>query len=125
VGHWKNIATTGALDQVAASTNTDAGTPWSSATVTTTSAASLLVGIVDSELTTWNSGNQDALASTGSWTMNMKIVDAHMDAANGSQMGMSSQIVSSIQTNIANTGTNNGSTNVYANHAGILTFKGL
>jgi hypothetical protein len=116
IGHYTGIATSSALDQNGGNP-TVTSSPWSSATVTTTQASELLVG---SDYAAFVSANCDTTA-TGSWNQDGTLTTgANFDGNNGSSMAYAHQIVSSIQTNIQNTGTNSTSCN---NYAGIATFK--
>jgi hypothetical protein len=113
VGHVKGLTNHGTLDQNAV---TGAGaftsTPWNSPAVTTTIGAEYLLGTVGG---VFNGANCNPSAS-GSWTM-----DAHVnDGGTGDTSAYSHQIVSAIQTNIQNTGTDAGTCSHWA---GIATFK--
>ena len=105
---YSGIATSSPLDQGSNTSWNVQGTPFSSGQVTTTQAAELLVGYVVSQTNPPTAG--------GSWT-----IPSSANVGYGSYyMAFMEQIVSSIQTNIAATGTASGSSNIGAN---ILTFK--
>ena len=117
MGHYTGVATSGSLD-VTANPALSAGTPWSSPTVTTTQADEVLIGGVSG----LRISNNADFAASGSWTQDSKLLSSvNFDGNNGHGMAYAHQIVSSIQTNIANTGTNTLSG--VDNWPGIGTFK--
>ena len=132
--HFSSSGAWTGIDQNQTITTTSQGTPWASAGVTTTQTHEVLIGIVGMTITTYNSGIQNAIAPTGSWTdyaicavttapcLTTANSGANLDAGNGDLLGLGYQIVTSTQTGIAFTGTNNSSTNVYANYPDITTY---
>ena len=118
-GHYTGVATSGALD-VAANPALSANTPWTSPTVTTTQSEEVLIG---GDVGIRNTNNAD-FAASGGWTQDSKLLStANFDGSNGHGMAYAHQLVSSIQTNVANTGTNPLSG--VDNYPGIATFKAL
>ena len=114
-GHYTGVATASALDQ--SSGIASGGTsPWNSAAVTTTTANELLIGGC---LALFGTGNAN-LAASGSWTQDIRLGFGVWDNNGGNDAAYAHQIVSSIQTNIQNTGTNSGAGTAYP---GIVTFK--
>ncbi len=119
VAHYTGALTSGALDQNGGTPGLDAGDAWTSALVTTTQADELLIGANRGH---FNGANANFVAS-GSWTeIAQMALSVPFDGNNGGSMQLQEQIVSSIQTNIANTGTNGG-TALVNNYPGIATFK--
>jgi hypothetical protein len=127
--HFHNtIAWTG-TDQCATMTGTLQNTPWASASFTTTHNVEALVGEVNIHLATYNSGIQNAMATTGSWTATaicdqstsspcINATTGKLDAGNGGILGGGYWLPTATQTSVAFTGTNNGSTNVYDDYPG-------
>ena len=123
-----------ASDQASAPTTTGQGTPWTSSSVTTTSANELLVGDADALISTYVGGAQNALAVTstgwtkgyvicsGSSTAPCDLQSGNLDGSNGGIVGVWYKIVSSTTT-FTFAGTNNGSTNTYNNFPGVITYK--
>jgi len=93
---YTGIATTNALDQQSGRLS-NTSSPWTSPTVTTTQANELLIGEVEFGETT----DGGALSPTGGWT---KVAETDRDFSS-SESAIMEQMVSSIQTNIAATGT--------------------
>lgn len=105
-----NVATTSPLDKEADQSGT--ATSYTSQTVSTTAANEVLLGLFLAE-----SASLSALAPSGSWTYPFQ----YPGYAGGNAAQAASQVVSSTQTNIANTGTVAGTTLSY--RAAIATFK--
>lgn len=135
VFHFSSSGAWTGIDQTQAITTTSQGTPWASAGVTTTHTHEVLIGFVGITLTTYNSSLQNAIAPTGSWTdyaicsqsstspcLTTVNSSGNLDGASGGILGFGYQIVTSTQAGIAFTGTNNGTTNVYANYPDITTY---
>lgn len=131
--HFRGVSS-GTHDQISAPTTTSQGTPWASSSVTTTQATEVLIGATYTNLTTFNSGIQNALLTTATGWNNGETQCAgsnsspcdtgstlNWDGANGAINGSFYSTVSSTGS-YATGGTNNGSTNVYANFLGIVTF---
>lgn len=116
--HFKRSTGSWAVDQLKGASSTGVATPWSSPTVTTTVANELLLGGAEA----FRSTGTCAMAASGSWT-----------GQNSDSSGVSSstdsilmyQTVTSIQTNIAATGTTSGCTTFggSGNYPGIMTVK--
>jgi len=118
--HYTGIAASSPVDVYSPPNTTGSVSPWASSAVTTTQANDLLVGTADSGA---QSGNCSYSAS-GNWTQDVDITSPpnyNLDGANGNAIAYAHQIVSSIQTNIQNTGTN--PTGTCNNYAGIAAFK--
>jgi hypothetical protein len=137
VWHVKNITTgndpTATIWVPAAPGDT---TPWTGATVSTNGSTEFMAALTYSVFHTNNSGALNALLFTntgnGAWTQGETICSqsssspctvegANLDGANAGVFGFAYLIGSS--TSFANTGSNNGSTNVYYNFPGIAGFK--
>lgn len=114
VQHWKRSAGSWAVDQTGGALSTAQASPWSSPTVTTTVTNELLLG---GALGKFSSGSNCTLTATGSWTGHSSANDN-----SGNLTILENQTVTSIQTNIAATGTIGGCTPVGA-FPGIVTFK--
>lgn len=131
--HFSSTGAWTALDKSAAMTATTQGSPWASSAVTTTQTNEVLIGQVGMFISTYVSGILNAYAGTGSWTVTalcdgsssspcLAASGPTLDGGNGGILGAAYQIVTTTQSNIKNTGTNNGTTNTYANTPGIATF---
>jgi hypothetical protein len=114
VSHWKRSSGSWALDKSGPASSTGVSSPWSSPTVTTTAASELLVG---ANFARHTSGSSCAEAPSGSWA------GTAVNDGNGNADFLMDQTVSSIQTNIAATGTTSTCTSTGANYPGIVTFK--
>lgn len=111
--HYTGMATASVLDVFSAPTSAGSASPWSSGQITTTQASDLLVGQDFSAFC-------NNIAASGSWLLDRTAGPAgNFDGSNGGAMAFAHQIVASIQTNIANTGTSGACTN----YAGIVAFK--
>jgi hypothetical protein len=128
----KSIAWTG-VDQSSVMSSTLQSTPFASSSITTTQASSFIVGEVNIHIATYNSGAQNAYAATGSWTASalcdqstsapcINATSGKLDGGNGGILGGAYQIVTTTQSGLQFTGTNNGSANVYDNYPGIVNF---
>ena len=122
--HYTGVATTNPLDTYIPPNTTGSSTPWASGAVTTNQANELLIGTEVAAIDTYNGDNRIGIAPSGNWIQDAAFGNSGgFDGNNGNFMSYTHQIVSSVQTNIQNTGTNNGSANVFANYSGIATFE--
>jgi hypothetical protein len=132
--HVKNIASGNDATATSAPSTTAITTPWTGSAVSTSGSTEFLAAVTWVKLKTYNSGAQNAGLATGSWTQGGTICagsttspctlasgEGNLDGGNGGVLMFAYQIVSSAS--ISNTGTNNGSANVYDNFPGIAGFK--
>jgi hypothetical protein len=113
--HWTGIATS-PLDTASSPTG-PSSTPWASSPITTSQATELIVGDVYGIY----NGVNCAVVPSGSWTNGYTFNPASgWDGANGGGTMYSYQVVSTIQTNVQDTGTDSGTCNHYA---GIVGFE--
>lgn len=115
VAHYTGVATSSPLDQFASPTSPGSSTPWGSPTITTTQAKELLVGDAYGEYETANCD----MSTSGNWIGDFED-GGGFDGNNGNAGMYSYQTVSTIQTDIQNTGTDSGTCQHYA---GIAAFK--
>jgi hypothetical protein len=115
VEHVKRSAGSWAVDQSNPASATGKATPWASGTVTTTVANEYLIGGVEAYHA---SGGNCALAASGSWT-------GHNNGTQSTDIMLLDQAVTSIQTNIAATGTTATCATFggAGNYPEIITFK--
>jgi hypothetical protein len=126
VGRYTGVATSDAIDQGDYADSSAGGSPWSSDSVTTTTAKDLLIGIMGATLTSWG-GTNGIPSASGSWTQDQWMGGAsvqYIDGGNGAMFAYAHQIISSTG-DYSNAGTTASDTTTFDHYGFIVAFKGL
>lgn len=115
--HYTGIASINPLDVYYTPNTTGSSTPWATFPRTTTQSNELLIGTNFC----WSLSGSNTISPSGNWIQDRFINAGAISGNNGHSMAFAHQIVSSIQTNIQNTGTNPAG--VCTNYSGFAAFK--